>query len=933
MAKEIQDKFADVDIFDTESRLARITEGLEPGARVEPVELTPAEERVAGLASLLQKGGERGVPLLGTFEDPRQAYQMSQKLLRLVDPRQQGGIGEFLPGFSYELARERKDPLGQGLSLLDLIPGGGLIKPGVKTAAKKITLDQNISKEQFGQLADKGKIIQARDQKESLDALLKGDSPAQNFRFDDEFDDLAVDYESGDFTKKLKDKGYHVIDNKMGTVIVGRTKTDAENLLKAKNPYELGKSYGYSDEDIAQFYVTRRGGNLDIGYEEFIADLSKQSEGIKSLPAAQQKIQQEVDELAKTPNKEFTSPTLRGLLESAPRNLKGQALIDWTRANANKGIKPKEVEVLDLENYIKANPDQNVKEVVQGVKDKQIKVSKEIYEDFGAPEIDFDVTKPAFDPLDSSIKNYQYILDDLPDDLINDKYKSAQFYSHFLDDEPKIFFDPSETTDAVLQARKIEFEDYLKNENLSYDDALENFAVAKYFDNPYELVTPKSVGEFRTDIPDKTFAFGNDETGYELFIDGQRVTNSENIAYSQTEARIQLMNKLEEGGDPLRQVGGEDLFTNTRYKDYMDETLPGGSNYREVVFRLDNVAEGQFPKHDVTHHFQEDDAISHALIRDRKLADGTDTLHIDELQSDLHTKGSRFGYLGDQNIEKTKKQINIKNEELVEKAKKIKQKFEEAIPKINRLPREQLTIKNLIDKRFEDFIKAPPGEKLGFAQYIDDIDRNILSPLNRNQFGHGILISDSDKLNDLVATVNSAVPNYPFKDDWYVMSIKQLLQDAVDRGKSALSVSGSLPIKARYTDDYSKFYESLYDQKIPSAMKKLANKYGGKFEKVKLNIEEVDQAADEIGNNFFLELENKFLESDAYRKTGLNMDDNLQETRKLYKEFEDKYFESNTIRITPEMRERILKEGLDTFGTGGAVSNLGKAIENVDIFS
>lgn len=116
-------------------------------------------------------------------------------------------------------------------------------------------------------------------------------------------------------------------------------------------------------------------------------------------------------------------------------------------------------------------------------------------------------------------------------------------------------------------------------------------------------------------------------------------------------------------------------------------------------------------------------------------------------------------------------------------------------------------------------------------------------------------------------------------------------------------------------------------------MKKLANKYGGKFEKVKLNIKEVDQAADEIGNNFFLELENKFLESDAYRKTGLNMDDNLQETRKLYKEFEDKYFESNTIRITPEMRERILKEGLDTFGTGGAVSNLGKAIENVDIFS
>jgi hypothetical protein len=131
---DIFGQYQNKDISDTESRLARITQGLEQGARLEPVELTPAEERVAGLASLLQKGGERGVPLLGTFRDPRQAYQMSQKLLRLVDPKQQGGIGELLPVFSFELASERDDPLGQGLSLLDLVPLAG---PIAKTATKK----------------------------------------------------------------------------------------------------------------------------------------------------------------------------------------------------------------------------------------------------------------------------------------------------------------------------------------------------------------------------------------------------------------------------------------------------------------------------------------------------------------------------------------------------------------------------------------------------------------------------------------------------------------------------------------------------------------------------------------------------------------------------------------------------------------------------
>ena len=86
---------------------------------IEPIEETGAQKRVRGLASLLQGAGFAG-------GDPRRSYQMSQKLLRTVDPYQQGGIGEFLPGFSYELAQERGDKLGQTLATLDLIPGAAV---------------------------------------------------------------------------------------------------------------------------------------------------------------------------------------------------------------------------------------------------------------------------------------------------------------------------------------------------------------------------------------------------------------------------------------------------------------------------------------------------------------------------------------------------------------------------------------------------------------------------------------------------------------------------------------------------------------------------------------------------------------------------------------------------------------------------------------
>ncbi len=92
---------------------------------IEPIEETPAEKRVRGLASLLQKVGYSG-------GDPRKSYQMSQKLLRTVDPYQQGGIGEFLPGFSYELAQERGDKFGQLLSTIDMIPGAALGTAAIK---------------------------------------------------------------------------------------------------------------------------------------------------------------------------------------------------------------------------------------------------------------------------------------------------------------------------------------------------------------------------------------------------------------------------------------------------------------------------------------------------------------------------------------------------------------------------------------------------------------------------------------------------------------------------------------------------------------------------------------------------------------------------------------------------------------------------------
>ena len=170
------------------------------------------------------------------------------------------------------------------------------------------------------------------------------------------------------------------------------------------------------------------------------------------------------------------------------------------------------------------------------------------------------------------------------------------------------------------------------------------------------------------------------------------------------------------------------------------------------------------------------------------------------------------------------------------------------------------------------------------------------------------------ELADLVKPLTEAgpVPDYPFKDNWYEMVLKNLLLDAAREGKPALSISGSAAIKARYSDEYSKFYEMLYDRKVPSFMKKLANRYGGKFEKGgRLDLENTYSGREgEALDDFSRSLE---------RRRGESIDfDNPVEMKLVEEEF-DSLLNANIIRITPEMRARILEEGIPSFGGGGIV--------------
>ena len=147
------------------------------------------------------------------------------------------------------------------------------------------------------------------------------------------------------------------------------------------------------------------------------------------------------------------------------------------------------------------------------------------------------------------------------------------------------------------------------------------------------------------------------------------------------------------------------------------------------------------------------------------------------------------------------------------------------------------------------------------------------------------------------------------------MSLKQLIRNAIEEGKDTISVSTSAPILARYTDKYEKFYKTLYDEKIPSAMKKLANKYGGKFERGKLD------GSDTYDN--YQTTMNKLERGIPLSSTGVKTRDGIEKGN----------LNTNIIRITPEMKEKILTEGFESFGSGGSVDKPKSVLDDINIFT
>lgn len=226
-------------------------------------------------------GGEAEARLIQERRDLSEAERMAHFPYRF-SPNKYNDNLEKLPNYGLDIKPEQAIIHGREPGVIEV--GGKRISgepvPGIEGS---IDLEKVPTQQEFEEIAKKGQMRQARTQEQDVKDILAGKMPANRFDFAGSYDDLGLDYESGTFVKRLEDAGLHVYDDKFGTVYVGKTPKDLELIKNAESPIESGLSYGYNPEDIAKFYIQRRGGRADLGYEEYVRDLKRYQEKAKPV--------------------------------------------------------------------------------------------------------------------------------------------------------------------------------------------------------------------------------------------------------------------------------------------------------------------------------------------------------------------------------------------------------------------------------------------------------------------------------------------------------------------------------------------------------------------------------------------------------------------------------------------------------------------------
>jgi hypothetical protein len=380
---------------------------------------------------------------------------------------------------------------------------------------------------------------------------------------------------------------------------------------------------------------------------------------------------------------------------------------------------------------------------------------------------------------------------------------------------------------------------------------------------------------------------------------------------------------LDSEQDRIDQVLSElpDFNANTSFAN--DYLIPGGQNYREILYKLpDDKVEGVF-RPPPSHYTSAENTFGTIRSTDREI-DGTPTLFAEEIQSDWAIAGAKRGY-------KSKIDSN-------ENALLVKQ---------------------------YDSLTAERRQIEGIVATGDDaspVTQNAIQKLNQ-------INAELTQISDRLTLIRSGVPDNPFRGNWYKPVINNFLVKAAQEGKGGIgfpvgqiiadrynlrTVVDTIEVKKPTEDKMTSVFITPKGKTTPflllvdkkGIVKDAPISYQNQFLEKPLSVVLGKEASEEIlsGGSRVIKTEGMAFGGEGKDKLYDDMlPKHLNEIGKRYgvqlekrtipfSEGKKKESEVYFMPITEEMRNDILSEGLPMFKQGGSVKKFapgGKVLKGI----
>ena len=264
------------------------------------------------------------------------------------------------------------------------------------------------------------------------------------------------------------------------------------------------------------------------------------------------------------------------------------------------------------------------------------------------------------------------------------------------------------------------------------------------------------------------------------------------------------------GGDIASTIEEIREYTSDWYGDggsrWSEYRLDGGTNYRELVFKMPNSS---YTNEAMKAHWGQDaeGVLAHARIQDMTTSDGKKMLFIEEIQSDWHNEGQKKGYAAklSPNEEKRVSDLYDKQTGLFER--------------LGETAREMLALNDKFYKR-----------EISEEDYIPQ-HQKVTKLLNELQ------AEENSVRKERMALEGNAdgVPDAPFRSNYHEYVLKRLLRMATEEGYDSIGWTTADIQSKRWSEDYAEGYRIEYDQDIPKFLKKYGKKWGATVSTSSLN--------------------------------------------------------------------------------------------------